>query len=220
MSTMIKDPKASTPTSGRGSGTLSGAAQGAAAGTAVMPGVGTVVGAVVGGVAGWLGGSEQDKAAKHATLAFKYAQLVKKREAAVVRRDMLRQFRAARAMSMVGVTSEEGGKRSSAPQGGISSLGSQFAFNQNYFDANAYLQEQLQKHSNKAGKHAQAANTIMATTTAVMSSVGSMAGAWGKPTAPPSAPTVGGGPVSSTPLGSNTYGGGNWGSFYPTNGTF
>ncbi len=212
MGTKIKDPKANMPTSGRGSSTISGAAQGAAAGTAVMPGVGTAVGAVIGAAVGFLGGSEQDKSAKHATLASKYARLRQERQAAVVRRDIVRQFRMARATAMTMIGNESGGTRSSAPQGAVGSLGAQFGFNTAFFDADIYLQRQFQKHSTKAGKHAASANMINATLATTAQAVGSM----GNPFSPkPTSTPTGGGPVSQTPIGSNTYAGGNWGTFAP-----
>lgn len=175
-STMITNPTAGHPTSGRGAGTISGAAQGAAAGTAIMPGVGTVVGAVVGGIAGFLGGSEADSGARHAALAYKYARLAKSREAALARNRLLNDFRQRRAAMMLGIASEEGGTRSSAPQGAVAGLKGQFGFNVNFFDAGIYLQEQYQKHANKAGKKAANANMIMSTANSVFSAAGSMAG--------------------------------------------
>lgn len=178
MGTKIKDPKANNPVSGRGSSTTTGAAAGAVAGTAVMPGVGTVVGAVIGAAWGFLGGSEQDKSAKHATLASKYARLRQERQAAVARRDIVRQFRMARASAMTIVGNESGGTRSSAPQGAVSSLGTQFGFNTAFFDADVYLQQQFQKHSTKAGKHAAAANMINSSLMATASAVGAMGSAF------------------------------------------
>lgn len=195
MSTKIKDPSANTPVSGRSTGTLSGAAQGAAAGTAVMPGVGTVVGAVVGGIAGFLGGSAQDKAARQATLAYKYAKIRQERQAAVARRDIIRQFRMQRASAMTMIGNEQGGTRSSAPQGAIASFGAQYGFNASFFDADAYLQSKYQTHANKAGKHAASANMINATLSSVASSVASM----GKAFNSPSAPISGGTTVTSGP---------------------
>lgn len=219
MSTRIDRPTANTPTSGRGSGAISGAAQGAAAGTMVMPGIGTVVGAVIGAAAGYLGGAEQDKSAKHASLAYKYAKLRQERGAAVARRDIIRQFRISRAQAMMGIGAEQGGTRSSAPQGAIASMGSQYAFNSSYFDADFWLNSMYMKHAKKAGKHAAAANTINATAGAVASAVSSWGQSSGNPYGKP--PTVvggasgSGGAVSTTPFGSNTYAGGNWGTFAP-----
>lgn len=171
--TMINDPKANMPTSGRGSGVVSGAAQGAAAGAAIAGPYGAVIGAVVGGISGFIGGSEADKSAKHATMAYKYAQLRQERQAAVARRDIVRQFRMARAIAMTMIGNESGGTRSSAPQGAVGSLGAQFGFNTAFFDADVYLQRQFQKHSTKAGKHAASANMINSSLGAVTSAVGS-----------------------------------------------
>jgi hypothetical protein len=196
-STMITNPTAPSPTSGRGSGTVSGAAQGAAAGASFGP-VGIVAGAVIGGIAGFLGGAQQDASARHASLAYKYAHMQKLREAAIVRRDKLREFRMMRSQAMLGILGEEGGSRSSAPQGAVSSLQSQYGFNINYFDTSAYIQSQYQKHSNKAGKHAASANMIMATTSAVASSVSEIGkykgSSWGSSGSAPSG--------GSTPSGS------------------
>jgi hypothetical protein len=213
-STVIDKPTANTPTSGRGSGVVSGAASGAAAGTMVMPGVGTVVGAVIGAAAGYLGGAEADKSQKHASLAYKYAKLRQERQAAVARRDIVRQFRVARAMSLTMIGNEEGGTRSSSPQGALAGTGAQFGFNLSFFDADTFLNTAYMKHSRKAGKHAATANMINATSSSVMSAVGSM-GNSGMFAGKTAAPTTGGGAVSSTPHGSNTAYGGNWGTFAP-----
>jgi hypothetical protein len=190
---MITNPTVQNTQSGRGSGTITGAAQGAAAGAAVGGPVGAVVGGVIGGIAGWLGGSEQDKSQKHANLAFQYAKMQKLREAAIARRDKVREFRMMRSAAMMGITQEEGGTRSSSPQGSVSGLQAQYGFNINYFDTSAYIQSQYQKHTNKAGKHAAAANMIMSTTGAVASAVGSMGynGLFspGKPSGTPTTPT-------------------------------
>lgn len=209
--TMIKHPTSSTPTSGRGSGTISGAAQGAAAGTAIMPGVGTVVGAVIGGIAGFLGGSQQDSAAKHANQAYQYAKMRQERAGAIQRRDILREFRAKRAIAMTSIGSEEGGRRSSAPQGAIASFGAQFGFNLGYFDADVYLQNKYQEHANKAGKKAANANMINSTISTVASAAISMRGSF---TPTPTMPTGSGMPAPtsiSTPytptFGVPTYGG-------------
>jgi uncharacterized membrane protein len=174
---MIKDPKANTPISGRGSGVIAGAAQGAAAGATFGP-VGAIVGGIIGAASGFISGSEQDQSAKHATMAYKYAQLRQERQAAIVRRDKLREFRMARAMAMTMIGNEAGGTKSSAPAGAIWGLQAQYALNQNYFDADVYLNRQYQKHSNKAGKHAAAANMINAASSAVFQSAPAVAGAF------------------------------------------
>jgi hypothetical protein len=79
-------------------------------------------------------------------------------------------------MTMIG--NEAGGTRSSAPQGAIASLGAQYGFNQNFFDADVYLNKQYQKHSNKAGKHAASANMINSTASAIFKAAPSVAGAF------------------------------------------
>jgi len=199
-STVIDKPTANTPTSGRGSGAVSGAASGAAAGTMVMPGIGTVVGAVIGAAAGYLGGAEADKSQKHASLAYKYAKLRGERQAAIARRNVVAQFRMARASAMTMIGNEEGGRRSSAPQGAIASTGAQFGVNLNYFDADVYLQSMYQKHSNKAGKKAATANMINSTLTSVASSASSFGGSgFFSPQASSGPSTAGAAPAASSP---------------------
>ena len=189
MTTQIVNPEARTPTSGRGSGIVSGAAQGAAAGAQTGNVYGIIAGAVIGGFAGWLGGSKQDKSARYASLAYKYAKLRMERQAAITRRNIINEFRMARAKSMTMIGNEEGGTRSSSPQGSIFSLGAQFGFNISYFDADVYLQEQYQKFANKAKKQAVAANNINATLTSVAKAFGPMAGGFSTSSAPSSSST-------------------------------
>ena len=174
MSTMIQSPTARTPQGGKRAGTITGAAQGAAAGTAVMPGIGTAVGAVVGAIGGFLGGSGVDRAKKHQALASKWAIIAKEREAAIARRNIIRDFRAKRAQAILMGGYEEGGLKSSTPRGGISSLGSQFAVGANFFDAQVYAQRQYQKHINKAGRNAARAGDVFATMGAVFNATSSV----------------------------------------------
>jgi len=163
-STFITSPGGTkTPTTGKGTGVLTGAAQGAAAGTMVMPGIGTAVGAAVGAVVGFIGGAQSDKAQAYKKLAYKWDTMGKERQAAISRRDYLRQFRASRATAMTMIGGEEGGTRSSAPQGSVSALGSQFAFGEAFMEGQVMIGRTSAKFMRKAGKSQAASNATFAT---------------------------------------------------------
>lgn len=191
------------PITGTTSGGISGAAQGAAAGAvvgSVVPVVGTavgaVVGAIVGGVSGLMGGAEADKSAYYKKVAYKWAKMGQERQAALERNNYIREFRARRAMTMMGY-GEDGASRSSAVQGAADSLGAQFAFGQAYSEGQHFIQRQYSKNMNKAGKAAQAAQTIFATQGAVLQAASTFGSLYSGPaTAAPTGAPAGGIPTS------------------------
>lgn len=170
-----------------GIGAVKGAAQGFAAGG--------VPGAIVGAIGGFFSGQSAARARVYANRAAKTQKALGYMEAAIQRRDMIRQARASRAESLAAITAGgEGGMLSSAPMGALSSLTSQTGQNLRYFDARIRDFVQMQFWANKAAKkQAQAAN-IQGLTTA-LSSLGSLY----KPPATPSQTTA---VPSSIPSGS------------------
>ena len=134
----------------------SGAAQGAAAGASV----GGPVGAVVGGILGAIGGIFGNKAKKAKRKAAKEQQRAAMREAAVQRRDIIRQYRAARAQSVAAAAAEAGGLQSSAAQGAIASTDSQAAFGLRFFDTQVASNQKVNKLLGKAEKYAGYASGI------------------------------------------------------------
>ena len=167
----------------RESGALSGAAQGAAAGAAVGGPIGAVIGGVVGAIGGALGGGAAKRARIYANRASKTRRTLDLMEAAVQRRDLVRQARMARAESLAAITAGgEGGLMSSAPMGALSSISSQTGQNLRYFDARIRDFVQMQFWANKAGKKSAQAQNIMGTMGAVFDAVGSMKGVFGQPT--------------------------------------
>lgn len=177
---------------GMGAGALSGAAAGAAAGSAILPGWGTVIGGVVGGIAGAVSGAFMDKGKVYERMARKYSRQGKEREAAIQIRDQLRAFRMQRANALVMGYSDAGGSQSTAPVGGISAMGNQYAFGTNYTDAQMYLARQSEKFTNKAGNAYNTAKMGFA----MIDAGASIAGAFG------------GGGAGGSPFGSSTSSGG------------
>jgi hypothetical protein len=153
MTARITNPTTTSGHSGGASGAASGAARGAAVGSVAGP-VGMAVGAVIGAAAGWISGSGNDKADYHRKMADLYRRKGLDLQAAAARRDMIRKFRMQRAMGLIGATMEEGGSRSSAPQGGLASLNAQFAGADSYMEAGIYLGRQADKHTRKGAKAA------------------------------------------------------------------
>lgn len=128
---------------------VSGAAQGAAIGAAAGP-----VGAVVGGIVGAIGGLFASKANKNKRKATKEQRAMVEREAAVQRRDIVRQIRITQAQAIAASASESGGLESSAPQGAIGSIQSQGLFNLGFFGVQATSQTKINSYLNKAEKYA------------------------------------------------------------------
>jgi hypothetical protein len=145
-STMIKNPTRNQDDWGKGTGAIKGAAMGAA--------VGGPIGAVIGGTLGFIAGGFGDSSQRHKELAAQWAKMGKVREAAIARRNVIREFRMRRAITTMQMGAEEGGMRSSAPQASQNSLEAQFGFGLNYFDTQAYIQKKVQTQLNKAGKAA------------------------------------------------------------------
>jgi hypothetical protein len=155
-------------------GALGGAAQGAAAGASFGP-VGLVVGAVVGAVFGAVAGGKARKARLNYNKGRKLERKISYYDAGVQRRDLVRSTRMARAQSVAAAAaSGEGGLQSSAPQGAISSIGSQGAFNLTYFDQRIATMRQMQIYYDKAGKLGQQAGNISSLTSAAFD----LYGAW------------------------------------------
>lgn len=172
--------------SGRSTGAASGVAQGAAAGAMVGGPVGAAVGAVVGGIVGAIGGGQSDQAERYRKIAYKYQTMGKERQQAIAIRDQLREFRMKRAIAMASIGMEEGGTRSSAPQGATDSLNSQYAFNYAYTEGQIYLERQYAKFMRKAGRKQSQSNS----TFAYLDAASSLANTYGKWQAgkPPSSP--------------------------------
>lgn len=142
------------------SGALSGAAQGAQYGSVLGP-FGMVVGAVVGAAFGFASGSKKRAARLAANRAQKIGREVSYADAAVARRDLVRQGRIARAASVAAIAaSGEGGLSSSAPRGALSSIGAQSTFNLGYFDWRIGKKQTQQMLIDKAGKYASQAQQI------------------------------------------------------------
>ena len=137
----------------RVSGGISYAAQGAAAGAAFGP-WGAAIGGVLGLAGGILGGGQAARARQMANRARKIERGQSYLDAAVARRDLIRQGREARATSLAMVTAEgEGGMASSAPMGALQSVGSQLNFNLGYFDSRIAHMLRMQKFQDRAAKY-------------------------------------------------------------------
>jgi phage tail tape-measure protein len=215
--TKIKAPRVGgRPISGTASGVIGGGAGGAAAGALAGAAIGAaggpigvvggaIIGAAYGVVSGALGGAEADKSAYYKKVASKWAKMGQERQAALERNNYIREFRARRAMTMMGY-GEEGANRSSAPQGAADSLKAQFAFGQAYSEGQHFIQRQYSKNMNKAGKAAQAAQTIFSTQAAVFQAAQTIGSLYPGPSAAGSAGTPGVGTTSPSSGGlSNPY---------------
>lgn len=141
-----------------GQGAVTGAAQGAAVGSVAGP-VGTVVGAIVGGVIGAIGGIFSSQSKRYQKKADQQAQEMQDREAALQRRNIVRDQYVARAQAIAASAAEDGALMSSAPLGAISSIASQGAFNTDYFDSQVINQKQRNYWLKKAHKKQQDAGT-------------------------------------------------------------
>lgn len=141
-------------------GGVTGAAQGAAAGAAFGP-IGIVAGAIIGGALGALGGDRRRKAKRYAAKAAEVRRKQQTMKLAIERRDVVRQFRLARAQA-VAAGASEGDVGSSAIQGASSSLTSQTKGSLSYFDTQVALDNQYQAYAKKAGKAAGQAEDLSA----------------------------------------------------------
>lgn len=102
------------------------------------------------------------KARKYADRASAVERQQAQMAVGIQRRDMVRQARIARAQTVAASAAESGGLQSSAPQGAISSMGSQLTSNLSYFDYQVGLSNQAQAYKKKAGKYARQAEDISA----------------------------------------------------------
>jgi len=180
------------------SGALGGAAQGAAAGASFGP-WGAAIGGVVGAVGGLFGGSAAKKARKYANRAARFEQASKVQTAALARRDMLRQARAATANAIAIGAAEDGGSQSSTVQGATASAGSQVGFNLGYMENQYNLQTAVTRNLAKAGKAQNQAQDIFGLLTAgaqITQAVGQ-----NMPRTPPGELTGGWQPASSPSAG-------------------
>jgi hypothetical protein len=183
---MVQITTPSGASSGHGGtqgGIVSGASQGAAAGAMIGGPVGAVIGGVIGGIAGGLAGKKADEAQRRLNQALAWQKLGKEREAAIARRDMVRQFRMQRAMSLIGISSEEGGTRSSAPRGAVAAIGSQYANAEAFMEGQIYIQRQYSRNMERAGKASSIAEQgfgMISAVTSLASTYGSMKGASSK----------------------------------------
>lgn len=106
--------------------------------------------------------SKGKKARKFADKASEVERQQAQLAVGVQRRDMVRQARIARAQAVAASAAESGGLQSSAPQGAISSMGTQLTSNLSYFDYQVGLGNQAQIFRKKAGKYARQAEDISA----------------------------------------------------------
>lgn len=116
------------------------------------------------------------KAKKYANRAAAVERQQAQLEAAVQRRDLVRQSRIARAQAVAASASESGGLQSSAPQGAIGSVGSQTISNLSYFDRQVGMGNEAQAYRQKAGKYASRAENIDAITGILSGAVGLFSG--------------------------------------------
>ena len=128
---------------------FSGAAQGAAAGFAA----GGPVGAVIGGIVGFVSGVFASKANKQKKKAKKEQIRAQEREAAIQRRDLIRNIRISRASAVAAAASESGGLQSSAPLGAVSSIESQGSAAISYFDTQVASGRAINAYLDKAAKY-------------------------------------------------------------------
>ena len=137
---------------------LGGVAQGAAAGAALGP-VGAGIGAVIGAVAGVFKSKSRKNTQKAAQIDSQIADV----QDTVMRRQQLREAFIARSTALAAGASEEGGLESSGVQGGLASVGSQYAYNTRYFDtqkANINLRNRYAKDAAKYSDYAGAVSQI------------------------------------------------------------
>lgn len=168
-------------------GAIGGIASGAAAGASFGP-VGAVVGGIIGGIGGLMGGNAAKKARKYQNIAAAFEAKSKIQQAALARRDMIRQARVAQANAIAFAASEEGGLQSSASQGALASSESQLGFGLNYLKTQFELQRGVTTNLQKAGKYQAQAQDILGLTSTLTSAIQTIG-----PTIPrtPPAPMVG-----------------------------
>lgn len=131
---------------------------------------GSVIGTAINVIGGIFSFGARKKAKKYANRAAAVERQQAQLEAAVQRRDLVRQSRIARAQAVAASASESGGLQSSAPQGAIGSVGSQTISNLSYFDRQVGMGNEAQAYRQKAGKYASRAENI-STITGLASSV-------------------------------------------------
>jgi hypothetical protein len=135
---------------------LAGAAKGAAAGTAVLPGIGTAVGAIVGAI----GGIFKSKSRKAARKANDTKQRMDAIQNATIRRNQLREAFIMRQTALAAGAAETGGTQSSTVLGGLGAIGSQFGYNERYFDTQQANINLFNKYSKKSEKFADYAGAV------------------------------------------------------------
>lgn len=160
----------------QGSYGVAGAVQGAQAGAAFGP-VGAVVGGVIGAVAGAFVGGSARRSRILTNRARKTERMMSAFELGIQRRDMVRQYRAARAETVAAGASQGRGDAMSSPiSGAISSAGSQANFNMRYFDTRVIDFLMMQNWYDKAGKAAANAQVGMQLLGSAAKAVGSFGG--------------------------------------------
>lgn len=160
-------------------GSLGYGAQGAYLGYSAGGPWGAVVGGVLGGIGGAIGGHQEARARKMAKKAVRIQRQLSYMQAAVARRDLIRNARMERASSVAALAAQEGGLQSSPGAGAVSSYQSQFGFNLGYFDRRIQDYLAMQRFMDKSGKYARRAGdtyAIMDTIIAMGNSMGSMSG--------------------------------------------
>lgn len=148
-----------------------GAAQGAAQGFAT----GGVPGAVIGAIGGFFGGKAAARAEVYATRATKTRRAQQFLQAAIQRRDLIRQSRFARAEQLAAAAGAgEYGMLSSGYGGAMGSLMSQTARNIQFFDANVRDEVQASFWEGKAKKKQAQASNILGVTAALTQVAGTI----------------------------------------------
>lgn len=142
-----------------GTGAVTGAAKGAAIGSVAGP-VGTIVGGIVGGVLGAISGIFSSQSKRYLRKAYAEEQAMQDRQAALQRRNLVRDMYVARAQSVAASAAEDGALMSSAPLGAIGSIVAQGNFNQDYFDSQVINQKQKNYWLKKAHKKTEGIATI------------------------------------------------------------
>jgi len=158
-------------------GAVKGAAQGAAVGS-VVPVVGTVIGAVVGGVIGLVSGMFSSKAKGKKKKANEIRAKMAERDAAIQRRDLVRNIRIQRAQSVSAGTGD-GEVISSAVAGATGSIGAQGSTSLDFFDTQYFQNTTANKYNAKAEQYAgysAAGNTLLNSMGGIASAGMSMAG--------------------------------------------
>lgn len=142
-----------------------GAASGAAKGFAVAG----APGAIIGGIAGAISGLFKSKSRKAARKADETRARMEDIQNAVLRRNQLREAYIARAQAVAAGAAEDGGLQSSTVIGAVGSLGSQFAYNERYFDTQQANINIFNKYSKNAAKFADYAGAAASLGSAALS---------------------------------------------------